>query len=620
MLRLQSLSLVAISFRSSVALNLPLNGHMRYFSIKEAMNRRNPAFIDLSLTRVQSLLSRLGSPQHRFPIIHIAGTNGKGSTVSYLSSLLQRAIGLRVGTFTSPHLVEERDACQLDGKSIDVEIWQKAKRMVFEISNDSEEANQCTPFETLTATALIAFSLVEREQKPEILIIEVGMGGALDATNVFNEGQVLASVITAIDFDHQAFLGNSLKEISQQKAGIIKTNGLCILADQRRKSRKFDDDDGDDDDERDATKILACQSDHHHKEEQEIIETIRVVSFERNARLVYAQIPWRRLTEQQADQSETWSIHTIANIRYSPTLYASRKGDFCARIGDHLVPGPCIRLPATRASMMGAFVALQTLWSIARDENPCVLDMNGSDENEEVRLRIAFGLRDNPMAKEVIENCIASCHLAGRAEWKSLSLGGSSDSMMQVDDQQNQQDILTLVDGAHNPAAAMALREYVDSCIHAHLPSSSITKETTITVTWILAFSRGKAIEEMANNLLSGKGDLSKISTLENRLADISIKEHSISSSKVQVRNRIALIPFSTPVEGMPWVQCVPPEEAVKYFTKRDDVEEVLPFTDLTSALRWASQSGKGRVDDKVSNMIVIAGSLYLVSDVHRLL
>ncbi|MCO5565340.1 hypothetical protein L7F22_019013 [Adiantum nelumboides] len=594
---------------------------------KEAMKDRDNTEIDLSLDRIRSLLFRLGSPQNRFPVIHIAGTNAKGSTVHHLSSLLQNVIGMRVGTFTSPHLLEERDACKIDGDGIDFDIWQKAKRLVFQAEAHCEELNKCTPFEILTASTFTAFNLLKDEQRPDLLVIEVGMGGELDATNVFNDKQVLASVITAIDFDHQALLGNTLNQISRQKAGIIKTNGLCIIADQRKQS------DLDhliiDDEKVDKTRIVSCQDNGRNlKADEEIIESIRKVALERNARLVQTQIPWNTLLQSFTDQSNSWSAYTTANMRYSPILYASRirKGDFCARTGDHLIVGPSLRLPATRASMMGAFTALQTLWSIARDETPCGLGMDGSDTNEDLRLRIAFGLRDNPMAKKSIEDCIASCRLAGRAEWKSISLDGLSEREMQDEDGQEQNDlpssskILTLVDGAHNPAAAIALRTYIDACINAHSLSFFATgKKVKITISWILAFSRGKAIDEMANNLIQEKSS-SQESNMNSGTSNLSLYNHSISSSsKIQVQHRVALISFSTPIEGMPWVQCMAPEEAVEHFKNKKDVIEAFSFKDLRSALRWASQSGNGKFDDEVPNMIVIAGSLYLVSDVHRL-
>ncbi|PWN31268.1 Mur ligase [Meira miltonrushii] len=563
--------------------------------------------IDLSLARIQSLLCRLNSPQTRFPVIHIAGTNAKGSTVCHLSSLLQNVVGLRVGTFTSPHLVEERDACQIDGIVIDLEIWREAKQMVLEAEEHGEESNKCTPFEVLTASTFTALNLLKDGRRPDILVVEVGMGGALDATNVFNDEQVLASVITAIDFDHQALLGNTLTEIARQKAGIIKRNGLCIIADQRR---QFHDDD---DEKVDPTRIISFQ-DHEIsalKADQEIVESIRKVALERNARIAQAKIPWLTLGQSDPNRSDSWPAYTTADLRYSPIMYASRirKGDFCAKTGDHLVAGPSLRLPATRACMMGAFVALQTLWSIARDETPSGFGVDGSDANEELRLRIAFGVRDNLLAKNLIEECVASCHLAGRAEWKSISRDVFCDTEMDDDDDDERFEILTLVDGAHNPAAAIALRQYIDACIDAHT-LSNFTAGKTITISWILAFSRGKAIDQMATNLTTEK------STPSERL---SLDDHSIRQSKVQVQHRVGVISFSTPVEGMPWVQCMAPEEAVGHFKNKDDVIEAITLKDLPSALRWASQSGNGKVDDKVPNMIVIAGSLYLVSDVHRL-
>ncbi|MBS1985770.1 MAG: bifunctional folylpolyglutamate synthase/dihydrofolate synthase [Bdellovibrionales bacterium] len=148
-------------------------------------------------------------PQDNFPSIHIAGTNGKGSVVALTSKALIDA-GHRVGTYTSPHLVSMTERFQVNGRLIsekDLDRWLGRVRRVFP---------HLTQFEVLTAVAFLWFS----EQAVDIAVVEVGLGGRLDATNVMR--RVLVSVITTIDYDHTEWLGNTVAKIAREKAGIIK--------------------------------------------------------------------------------------------------------------------------------------------------------------------------------------------------------------------------------------------------------------------------------------------------------------------------------------------------------------------------------------------------------------
>lgn len=181
--------------------------------------------ITLGLSRVIKLLDKLGNPHLAVPIIHVAGTNGKGSVCAYIDSML-RASGLRVGRFTSPHLVNVRDCITLHGKNIGAGAFQTAKHTVE--MTDAEHDIKASNFELLAATAFQAFK--NEDPRLDIAVVEVGMGGATDATNVCPEP--LVTVITAIDMDHQAFLGNTVAEIASVKAGIIKNSRPCVLAPQ----------------------------------------------------------------------------------------------------------------------------------------------------------------------------------------------------------------------------------------------------------------------------------------------------------------------------------------------------------------------------------------------------
>jgi len=174
--------------------------------------------VKLGLERVSTLLDSLGSPHRACRFVHVAGTNGKGSVCAMVESAL-RAAGRRTGLFTSPHLVEPTERIRILGEPVSPESFARAFDTVHRQAEALLAGGQIdahpTYFETVTAMAFLLF----RELEVEIAVIEVGLGGRLDATNVVSP---MVSVITPVDYDHESYLGVGLESIAREKAGIIK--------------------------------------------------------------------------------------------------------------------------------------------------------------------------------------------------------------------------------------------------------------------------------------------------------------------------------------------------------------------------------------------------------------
>jgi len=183
---------------------------------------RRPSLIDLGLSRVKAALGALNDPHQKLPpVIHVAGTNGKGSTISYLKAILE-ASGASVHVFTSPHLVRYNERIVLAGEVISDEKLAD----VLHRCDGAVATNALTFFETITCAAFLAFS----ETPADYLLLEVGLGGRLDATNIIEAP--LATVITPIALDHQHFLGNDLATIAREKAGIFRTEIPAVIGPQ----------------------------------------------------------------------------------------------------------------------------------------------------------------------------------------------------------------------------------------------------------------------------------------------------------------------------------------------------------------------------------------------------
>ena len=190
--------------------------------ILERLGRLHPKLIDLSLGRIERLLAALDNPQNKLPpVVHVAGTKGKGSTVATMRACLEAA-GYRVHTYISPHLVRFHERIGLAGRLIDEEA-------LIALLEECERANGDAPitfFEITTAAAFLAFARIPAD----IVLLEVGLGGRLDATNVVRRPAVTA--ITPVSLDHQGFLGDTIPEIAGEKAGILKPGVTVVVGPQ----------------------------------------------------------------------------------------------------------------------------------------------------------------------------------------------------------------------------------------------------------------------------------------------------------------------------------------------------------------------------------------------------
>ncbi|HFI0634342.1 TPA: folylpolyglutamate synthase/dihydrofolate synthase family protein [Streptococcus suis] len=174
------------------------------------------------MEKIEYALELLGNPQFAVPVIHVAGTNGKGSTIAFMRQLFQ-AHGLRVGSFVSPHMVSVHDRICIDSQPISDHDFQHYLQKVYDL--EQEVATRYEPFRYFEVMVLIMF-LYFQDQQPHVALVEVGIGGLLDTTNVVAPA---LSVITSIGMDHQDLLGSTLGEIAEQKAGIIKENVPIVL-------------------------------------------------------------------------------------------------------------------------------------------------------------------------------------------------------------------------------------------------------------------------------------------------------------------------------------------------------------------------------------------------------
>jgi dihydrofolate synthase/folylpolyglutamate synthase len=183
----------------------------------------------LGLDRIRAVLAALGDPQNSFRSIHVAGTNGKGSTCAMIDAGLRTA-GVRTGLFTSPHLIEPTERIVIDGMPVTERQFERAFDAVHKIAGELDLDFHPTYFETVTAMGFWLF----REMRVETAVVETGLGGRLDATNVLLPA---LTVITPIDFDHEAYLGGTIESIAAEKAGILKPGVPAIFARQRPEAR-----------------------------------------------------------------------------------------------------------------------------------------------------------------------------------------------------------------------------------------------------------------------------------------------------------------------------------------------------------------------------------------------
>ena len=395
--------------------------------------------VHLGLERINQLLEKLDNPQQKVPVIHIAGTNGKGSVCAYLSSVLTEA-GYRVGRYTSPHLIDWTERICLNQKPISpTELQQYLDRVIATTQSNTETPTQ---FEIITAVAWLYFA----EQKADIAVIETGLGGRLDATNICENP--LVSVITSISLEHWQILGPTVADIAGEKAGIIKANCPVVIG--------------------------------------ELPESARVVMEKRI---------------QELDCPATW-VKPAIDLGQGFAEYQLNRNSVKVRY----------ELPLLgKIQLMNSAIAIATVQNLQN--------------------------RGWQISETAIQNGIAKTKWPGRLQqttWKNQTI---------------------LIDGAHNPAAAIALREYVDNFSN-YQP-----------VNWIIGIIATKDCDDILAALLK-KGD---------RLYLVPVPDQNSAS----------------PTELATLAQTICPELTL-----------CQTFPELTTALDAAV------VED---NLTVLCGSLYLV-------
>ncbi|TFK52194.1 Mur ligase [Heliocybe sulcata] len=488
--------------------------------------------IDLTLDRIRKLLSHL--PPYTRPTIHIAGTNGKGSVSSLVSSILRTSSPpLKVGRFNSPHLISVRDSIALDDKPVSPETYATTRELVEE--TDRQHGIGASNFERLTSTALMIF---EQEQV-DIVVLEVGMGGRLDATNVIPDEFVAVSALTSVDLDHQAFLGDTPGAIAKEKAAIARPGKPFVLGPQK------------------------------YPEVEEIVSNL-VGSV--GAQLVRARPAIRREWDEEIDgpkPSSSQAPFRGAGPRPVEILLPCFPDPVRASLplhGDH------------QLSNLG--VALHIISSL-------VVYSSGSAPCKALQLR-------QRITSDTISCGISSVSWPGRLSWHSIMVSAPGDISKQM---------TILADGAHNPASSATLADYVSSLLSVAAAASSPRE---MTVTYILS--------------LSDSPPKTPLQTLAPLLPPV-LPAASFTVLKV----RVALLRFTLP-DGMPWIKSVPPStlrEAVYSLVPDAEIwstpdEEAPNRKQLIAALQWAGSVSSCGKDDE--NLVVLAGSLYLVADLYRLI
>jgi len=404
--------------------------------------------IHLGLERINQLLEKLDNPHKQIPIIHIAGTNGKGSVCAYLSSILTEA-GYRVGRYTSPHLIDWTERICINQKPISpTELQAYLQRVIAATQDDTETPTQ---FEIITAVAWLYFA----EKKVDIAVIETGLGGRLDATNVCENP--LASVITSISLEHWQILGPTVADIAREKAGILKSKSPAIIG--------------------------------------ELPEDARIV-IEKRIQELDCPTTWVKSAIDLGQGFAEYHPNSEIRVNQRPSAVKIR------------YPLPLLG----KIQLMNSAIAIATIQTL---------------QNQGWQI-----------SQTAIKNGIAKTQWLGRLQqttWKNHKI---------------------LIDGAHNPAAAIALREYVDDLNISQPP-----------INWVIGILATKDSDDILKALLK-KGD------------------------------RLYLVPI-------PDQNSKPPKELAALAKNIcPQLKHCKTFPDLTTAL-----------DDAVAdnNLTVLCGSLYLV-------
>ncbi|WP_017315581.1 bifunctional folylpolyglutamate synthase/dihydrofolate synthase [Mastigocladopsis repens] len=420
--------------------------------------------VHLGLERIVTLLANLGNPHHQVPIIHVAGTNGKGSVCAYLSSILTEA-GYRTGRYTSPHLVDWTERICLNEQAISSErLYQLLLQVQAAIQPDEESPTQ---FEVITAAAWLYFA----QQQVDVAVVEVGLGGRLDATNVCSNP--LVTIITSISREHWQILGSTVAEIATEKAGILKAGCPVVMGPLPPEAEQ-------------VVRAAASSSAECKADAPRWRSLSAGLTLSRALELQCPVIEPQRARQIDSGWAEYQTIHNSNLIKYPLPLQGQ------------------IQL-MNSALALAAIEILQTQgWHIS---------------------------------EEAIITGMANTKWLGRMQWTTW------------------RNYKLLLDGAHNPAAAQVLRDYVDS-----IESQPIT--------WVMGM--------------------------------LSTKDHAeIFQALLQPNDRLYLVP-------VPDQSSADPTELAKLAqTLCPELTFCQTYADLSSALEAAFTS--------TENLVVLCGSLYLV-------
>jgi folylpolyglutamate synthase/dihydrofolate synthase len=376
--------------------------------------------MDLSLKRIKVLLSHL--TQYTLPTIHITGTNGKGSVASLVASILQ-ASGFTVGRFNSPHLISVLDSIMINGKPVVLDLYNDARRIVEDLN--SESSIGATSFEVLTATALMLFE----SAKLDIVVLEVGMGGRTDATNAVSDDCILVSALTAVDLDHQKFLGDTVDAIATQKAGIARKGRPFIIGPQRH---------------------------------PEVMVSVRAVVEEVGADLVCARPAVARMWDEAVDGPAEPDVTSSSPFRPAAVRPVS-------------LSVPCFPDPILAQLPLQGDHQLDNL-GVASNIISSLLTHPSSAH------RLPFQSKITP---STIAAGVRSTTWAGRLSFHNVPLSrlylpGTSGT------KDHDEFLVVLVDGAHNPASASVLASYLS---HLLEPTPAVGGSEELNLTFVLALS-----------------------------------------------------------------------------------------------------------------------------------
>jgi len=548
--------------------------------------------IDLSLDRLRILINHL--PPYTRPTCHIAGTNGKGSVSAFVSTILQSSSSssspsLKVGRYNSPHLTSIHDSITIDNIPVSPASYDAAHLEVTE--KDEEKGTKLSSFEILT---LIALRVFEMEQV-DVAVVEVGMGGRLDATNIIPDEAILVSALTAVDLDHQFFLGDTVGKIAFEKAGIA------------RKGRSF---------------VLGVQ---HPAHAEEVVSSVKKVVDEVGAVLVPALTVLERDWDTTVDGPNpgSFSLLTSSQPFQSPAPQPIQ------------ISLPCFPSPLrTLLPLYGAH-QLDNLGTALTVINALLTDPLCEEKIKSQRNGSTWSTLKDIITPESVARGIKDTKWPGRLSFHTVHLPPTS----RTPNEPPPPPFLVLADGAHNPASAKTLGAYVthlisktfesakESLIH-NKGSTSKPIHVNLNITYILSLSHSPP-----------KTPLQTLSPLFPLGIPLATTDDEISvSTAISV-----VLPRFTPPEGMPWIKGVPPTEVKAVVEELNPDAEVWVVPDVDSpkvengeeeesalekALRWAAgkrresedseRRGGGGVVEQQANLVVLAGSLYLVADFYR--